>query len=61
MAKARSSKGLLLPPASTPNFSETDRTRWLTKSVAGFVTKGQANRTYYEVILNALWPSGPQG
>jgi len=58
MAKARSSKGLLLPPAATANISAEDRSRWLSAAVASFVTKGQANRNYYEVMLQALWPEG---
>lgn len=58
MAKARSSKGLLLPPAETPNISAEERERWLLASIGGFTTKGQANRQYYGVMLRALWPEG---
>lgn len=58
MAKARSSKGLLLPPAPAANISADDRERWLNDAVSSFVTKGQANKAYYEVILRALWPEG---
>ncbi len=58
MGKSRSSKGLLSPPAATPNISEAERKKWLSEAVSGFIAKGQANRNYYEVILHALWPEG---
>lgn len=58
MSKSRSSKGLLLPPATHPNISDEERERWLSQSIEGFVAKGQANRNYYAVILKSLWPQG---
>lgn len=58
MGKSRSSKGLLLPPAVTPNMSSSEREQWLSNAISGFIAKGQANRDYYEVMLRALWPEG---
>lgn len=58
MGKSRSSKGLLLLPAVRPNISESERESWLNKAIDGFITKGQANRNYYAVILRELWPVG---
>jgi HNH endonuclease len=58
LAKSRASKGVLLPPAAGGSFTEDQRLEWLQKAVSGFVTKGNANRQYYSVILDKLWPSG---
>lgn len=58
MAKARSSKSLLLPPATTLNVSAEARQRWLESAVSGFVSPSAANKAYYKVILEALWPEG---
>jgi 5-methylcytosine-specific restriction endonuclease McrA len=58
MAKARSSKGLLLPPAAAPTHSEDKRANWLAEQGAAFVAKGQANRIIYSRILEELWPVG---
>jgi hypothetical protein len=56
MGKSRASTGLMLTPRVTPNHSEERRQKWLADAVAGFVTPGAANRSYYAVILHALWP-----
>lgn len=58
MAKARSSKALLLPPAATQNVSDEARQRWLEKAGADFVSPSAANKNYYKAILEALWPEG---
>lgn len=57
MAKARASKGLLLTPRTTPNESEGRRQRWLMEARSGFVSPSAANKLYYSVILEALWPA----
>lgn len=56
MAKSRASKGLLLAPRATPNESEARRQKWLADAKAGFVSTSPANKLYYSVILEALWP-----
>jgi 5-methylcytosine-specific restriction endonuclease McrA len=56
MAQIRASKGLLLPPRTTPNESETRREQWLAEAEAGFVSPTPANKVYYSIILRALWP-----
>ena len=58
MGKSRASKGLLLPPRAAPNESEARREKWLADAAAGFVNPTPANKLYYSVILNALWPPG---
>jgi len=58
MGKARSSKGLLFPPAARQNYTDAERESWLNQAVAGFRAQGQANREYYAVILRELWPEG---
>lgn len=58
MAKARSSKALLKPPAVHPNISDEARARWLDKEFARFASPSASNREYYKVILTALWPQG---
>jgi hypothetical protein len=37
---------------------EVNREEWLTNACAGFVTTKPANRNYYRLILETLWPSG---
>lgn len=58
MAKSRSSKGLLLPPAIKPTHSLASRNEWLDAAEAAFVSPGLANRKIYRSILNELWPEG---
>lgn len=58
MAKARSSKALLLPPVTTANIPADARRKWIDSACAGFVSPSAANKTYYRVILEALWPEG---
>jgi hypothetical protein len=57
MAKSRASKGLLVPPNTSPVPNATAREQWLNGVVSGF-TASPANRKYYEWILRALWPEG---
>lgn len=57
MAKSRSSKGFLQPPVEVPNFSDERRQKWLDVSFDGFVGNA-ANKTYYRLILEMLWPVG---
>ena len=35
-----------------------NREEWLRNACAGFVTRGKANRDYYRLILETLWPPG---
>jgi 5-methylcytosine-specific restriction endonuclease McrA len=58
LKKSRASKGVLYPPATLPIHSLEQQRAWLDKAVAGFVTPGAANRSYYELILRRLWPEG---
>lgn len=57
MAKARSSKGFLETPVETPNISAKSRRAWLDKAYSEFVGS-PANKTYYRLILELLWPEG---
>lgn len=57
MAKARSSKGFLLPPTVAPNISSERRQKWLDDASHGFVGS-TANKVYYRLILELLWPAG---
>lgn len=58
MAKNRASKGFLLKPLETENIAATRREKWLKDAVDNFTSVSRANKKYYEVILNALWPEG---
>lgn len=58
MGKSRASKGLLLPPRTTPNESEARREKWLAEAEASFVSPSASNKRYYAIILRALWPVG---
>ena len=49
-------KGMLVEPASTTNISEARRQLWFGAATSGFVTTSFANRRYYTLILEALWP-----
>lgn len=37
---------------------EVNREEWLRNACASFVTSGSANRNYYRLILETLWPAG---
>jgi 5-methylcytosine-specific restriction endonuclease McrA len=58
MAKSRASKGLLLSPRTIPNESAARRTKWLVDAETNFITSSPANRRYYAILLQALWPEG---
>lgn len=58
MAKSRASKGFLVEPVKTENLSSERRNAWIESSCRGFVTSSPANREYYRVLLEALWPMG---
>jgi 5-methylcytosine-specific restriction endonuclease McrA len=58
MSKSRASKGLHLTPRVTPNESEGRREKWIADAESGFVATSPTNKTYYSVILRALWPAG---
>lgn len=58
MAQTRASKGLLQAPRTVPNESGERRTKWLADAEANFASPSAANKTYYGVILRALWPVG---
>lgn len=58
MAKGRASKGHILLPAVAPNISAERREKWLNDAETGFVSPSAANKLYYKVILEALWPIG---
>ncbi len=47
----------LLRPKTEPD-SLVDRDEWIEDAVAGFVTKSNANRQIYRIILETLWPKG---
>ena len=57
MAKSRSSKGFLQPPVEVPNYSAERRQKWLEEAANGFVGSA-ANKAYYRLILEMLWPAG---
>ncbi|MDY6938692.1 MAG: HNH endonuclease signature motif containing protein [Cyanobacteriota bacterium] len=38
--------------------SRPNRDRWIEKTYYGFVSRSQANKQYYRIILETLWPSG---
>nr|WP_320132150.1 HNH endonuclease signature motif containing protein [uncultured Holophaga sp.] len=58
MTKQRAAKGYLVQQVATPNISAKEREKWLAEQIANFVSPSKANRTYYGVILKALWPEG---
>lgn len=58
MAQNRSSKGVLLPPATALTHSESTRKEWLNSAEAAFVAPGIANHRIFRSILNELWPEG---
>lgn len=58
MGKSRASKGLHVSPAKTANFSAERREKWLKDASNDFVALSHANKRYYRVLLEALWPEG---
>ncbi len=47
-------------PAQNPEqtFQQVDREEWIRDACAGFVTTKPANRNYYRLVLETLWPAG---
>ncbi len=58
MSTSRASKGLLVDPSLKPNVSAEQRQSWLENAQANFVSKSAANKEYYQIILEAVWPEG---
>ncbi|NJN62523.1 MAG: HNH endonuclease [Coleofasciculaceae cyanobacterium RL_1_1] len=55
----------LVKPADQTTFSPQERKRWIEQTYSAFVSPSQANRHYYRVFLEVLWPEnsgipGPQ-
>lgn len=46
------------PPCPVPVAGLENRDEWIKKVVAGFVSPSKANKEYYRVILETLWPKG---
>ena len=46
------------PPCPVPAVGLEDRDKWIKKVVEGFVSPSKANKEYYKVILETLWPKG---
>ena len=55
--KAWTKQSALLSPNSEPN-ALVDRDDWIKKATTGFITKSNANKYIYRVILETLWPKG---
>lgn len=51
---------LPLLPSQNPGqtFQQVDREEWLRNACAGFATTKPANRNYYRLVLETLWPVG---
>jgi 5-methylcytosine-specific restriction endonuclease McrA len=47
-------------PLTKPNSSpgRVNREQWINKICAGFVSPSSANKEYYRVVLEKLWPAG---
>ena len=58
MTRSRASTGVLHPPATMQIPSADRRAKWLTQAAEDFVAPGAANRLYYGLILERLWPEG---
>lgn len=50
--------GKLLPPRPMPVPGAPSRTEWIESVCAGFVSLSEANKSYYRVVLECLWPKG---
>jgi 5-methylcytosine-specific restriction endonuclease McrA len=57
-ARARSKARMKFQPLTEPNpeIGDLDRSKWLDEVCAGFVQPSSANRKYYRVVLESLWP-----
>lgn len=45
-------------PCPTPDPDLEDRNEWIKRVSDGFVSPSKANKEYYKVILETLWPEG---
>ncbi|MFO0389413.1 MAG: HNH endonuclease [Alphaproteobacteria bacterium] len=48
----------LVAPDRTPSANDKERDAWIEGVVKEFVSLSKANRQYYKVMLETLWPSG---
>ena len=48
----------LTTPKETPESGNVDRETWLEEVCANFVSTSKANKQYYRVVLEELWPIG---
>jgi hypothetical protein len=58
LTQNRSSRGILFDPAQQPTHSEERRLSWIESAVSGFSTTQPAQKAYYRIILEKLWPAG---
>ena len=45
-------------PQLAPSLNDIDRNHWIESTCRGFVQPSEANKSYYRVILELLWPKG---
>lgn len=57
-SRARRAADSLLTPNPIHDLTLPDRDEWIERTCEAFVAKGKANKEYYRVILELLWPSG---
>ncbi len=48
----------LATPQPDPGVTDQDRDSWIEQTCAEFVAPSKANRAYYRVLLETLWPKG---
>lgn len=57
-SKARQKFLATQSPHKDPNFSEAERRKWIDTLCNGFVQPSSANKAYYKVVVETLWPVG---
>jgi hypothetical protein len=57
-SKARQKFRALEAPHPAENFTTEEREKWFSDLVAGFVQPSKANKAYYKVVAELLWPDG---
>ena len=55
-SKARQKFRALTEPSKTLNVSSAERQQWLKDLCEGFVQPSSANKAYYRVVVEKLWP-----
>jgi hypothetical protein len=55
-SKARQKFRPLEEPSQKPNYTPEQRKDWIDKTFEGFVQPSSANKAYYRVVLETLWP-----